>query len=487
MRLIRWLAVPTLLLAMIGLADAPLCHATTVSVGAPLDWRVFDTAEIANGYAGVMLVTDWDRDGADEVLVPRWGGASYKDQAMIDRRSDLIELDGTITPTGLLGEPLAYSTAVWDYTGDGIPEIVCDDRMRGGYAYEEWYSKKLAEREKEMEKRLAPLRKRQQAIADEIARLRQQGGNAQRLGELAAEDDAIYKQIDEIRFGDEFKIDPAEEKRAGGFFVRNDTSIYNLAGDEIAQLPGRRLRGSQHLLGCFTSDKLQLLLGPQYYSREVEPSRKGGQHKLFNTGGKRAAIWTVLANVNYMAAGDLDGDGRDEIVGQRLGLAPYAFPLSELVMLDPKHPDKLQVLGRSAIDTPGAWPVACLDWTGDGCAEILLANGAVLDHTNGQSWQLDHPPFANAAFLSNAPSPSVVLCDLDGLAQPEMWAVINRSQLASFKLDGSLIHYEDMDERIRQLAAATDGDGQQYLIVQLKSRILIWRVEPQAGPGSTMA
>ena len=44
-----------------------------------------------------------------------------------------------------------------------------------------------------------------------------------------------------------------------------------------------------------------------------------------------------------------------------------------------------------------------------------------------------------------------------------------------------------MGGRIRQLASAHDDAGQEYMLVQLDDRILIWRVEAQAGSSAAMA
>jgi hypothetical protein len=487
MRLIRWTWGLALTLLFLAVPSALALLAGETTVGMPLDWRVLDEAELGNGYVGVMLVADWDKDGASEALIPRWGGPGYQAPEMINRRCDIIELDGTVKPTGLIGEPLGNSSVIWDYTGDGVPEIACDSRQRGGLAYDQWYADKADQLARKLEQRLAPLRQRQQELQNEIQRLREQGGNAQRLNELQAEDDTLFQQIDDLRFGDEFSLSQVEKKDARGFFVRNDTSIYNLAGKEIAKLPGRRRPEGQHLLGNFTSkDKQQLMLGPAYYSREVEPMRAGGQHKLFSSGGKLVAKWQELASLTYMVAGDVDGDGLDEIVGHHLGLAPYASPLIEIATFDPAKPLTQTVVLRLPTDTPGAWPVACLDWSGDGRAEIILANGMVYNPASKKTWQLDIPPLVRPSFLRNATAPSIIICDLDGLAQPELWAVVERTQLACYTLDGSLVHYEDLGERIMQLAVAVDAHGQHYLLVQLESRILLWRVEPQ-GASTTMA
>jgi hypothetical protein len=455
------------------------------SVGAPLDWRVLDKAELGDGYAAAMVVADWDKDGASEVLVPRWGGPAYEAQEMFDRRSDLLELDGTARKTGVLGEQLGNSSVAWDYTGDGIPEIACDSRKRGGLAYDKWYADKAAKLSRELEQQLAPLRKRQQVITEERERLSRQGGSAARLNELAAEDDALFEQIDSLRFGGKYSMTDTERKQGQGFFVRSDTSIINLAGQEIAKLPGRSRSESMLLLGWFTgASTLQLMLGPAYFSREIEPSRTGGRLRMFAPGGKVAAKWDWPACLRYQAAGDIDGDGQAEVVGRRLGYAPYAFPLAEIAMFDPGAPGQPRTLFRLATKTPGAWPAACLDLDEDGRAEVILSNGLVYNPALQATYQLEPPVSKFPDFLDNSTAPQLVLCDLDGTGHPELWAAVAGYQLVAFGADGGLMHLEDMGELITQLAVAHDANGQEYLLVQLKSRILLWRVEPQIAGGT---
>ena len=447
-----------------------------------------DEAEFEEGYAGAMIVADWDADGADEVLVPRWGGPAYEDPELRDRRCDLLELDGTAKPTGLMGEQLGSDSVAWDFTGDGLPEIANDSRARGGMAYDKWFADKEAELAQALERELAPLRQRQQSIKDELEQLRTGGSDAGRVAELKAEDDIVFKQIDELRFGGQFSMSDEERRQGRGYFVRGDTSVINLAGEEIAKLNGRHCPGSQHLLGSFTAPGThQLLLGPPYFSWEVEPTRNGGVHRVFSAGGSTAAKWDALASIDYLAAGDFDGDGITEISGRRLGYAPYAYPLAEIAVFDPNATPQVLILMRTDVETPGVWPAACLDLTGDGCAEIVLSCGLVLSPATGGSWQLDRPPFVRPAFLRNDTAPAIVLCDLDGLGQPEMWAVVQRTQLAAFSGEGSLVHYEDMGERILQLGVARDESGQAYLLVQLETHIMIWRVVPQVNLDSTMA
>ncbi len=459
-----------------------------VAVGAPLNWRVLDNAEINAGYAAAMIVADWDKDGADEVLVPRWGGPAYQEQALHDRRSDLLELDGSIRETGVLGEQLGSSSIPWDYTGDGIPEIANDSRERGGLAYDQWLAEKEADLARQLERQLAPLRQRQQAIKDELEQLRGRSGGGQRIAELKAEDDEIFRKIDELRFSGSFSLTPEERRQGSGFFVRGDTSIVNLAGKEIAQLAGRHRPGSQHVTGCFTKPSLsQFLLGPAYFSFEIEPVLQGGRHQVFAPGGQAVAKWDALASFNYLAAGDLDGDGISEIAGRRLGFAPYAYPLAEIAVFDPNATPAVRVLMRCATTAPGVAPAACFDLTGDRCAEIILGNGLVLSPATGTSWQLDRPPFTDPAYLRNTTAPAMVLCDLDGRGQPELWTAVQRTQLAGYAGDGSLVHLEDMGGRIRQIANAQDAAGQEYLVVQLGDRILVWRVEPLVHPGATLA
>lgn len=474
------LILPALMMGAAG--TPPAVHAYP-----RLDWRVLHEAELIEGYRGTIVPADWDGDGLAELLLPRAGGPGFLDE-YVDQRSAILELDGSLKETGLVGDLVRSRAAAWDFDNNGKPDVVSDSRGRAQYVYDAWYNALEAELAKQLDSALAPLRQRQEQIARELERLRG-SGDYKRIAELRAEDDELYDQIDAVRFDDKYK--PTRHPENGiSFHLQPDTSVYALDGRVLKRLPGRNLPAGQILLGDFHSTAgTELLLVPEHLDGQQGPSRERPELVVYSAHGRRLTGYLEPARLSWLVAGDFDGEGYHELAGVRL-IGPdrsYKGNTYETCVFDPQQPDGLEVVSQQLAEPPGAWPAGCVDWDGDGTDELILANGTVLNMATGASRMLEHPPLASADFLECTSAPRMVLLDYDGLGHPELWAVVGRTNLAAFSFDGQLLYYENMRQRVLQLAVLEDGSGKAYLVVQLRDRIIAWRQEKSEPPTSVMA
>ncbi len=237
---------------------------------------------------------------------------------------------------------------------------------------------------------------------------------------------------------------------------------WDLQGQELGPLEGHPM-GPQILPGDFDGDGRGDLFMSE--SGDYGPDPKKGV-RAFAPGGKVIISAGPEWNSPYVQAGDLDGDGADEIISQvqgqlqTLSVAHGAQPL--------RLGSKIETVMSGQID----W---CFDCDGDGRDEVFNRNGQFFNLTTGSAMQLECPPDLpeisfDAMFARNVQgfhdgSEARIAALLGESLSPETLTIWDGT--------GKLLYSENLGEKGRGIAIAEAG-GIEHLCVMTSSRVLVW-------------
>lgn len=268
------------------------------------------------------------------------------------------------------------------------------------------------------------------------------------------------------------------------------TPVLNMRGDLAVTLPDGDDDGD-----VLTGD----MLGNGQAELIVEIERIAESIKVYGWGGRRLDEFMLDMPLRYPVMGDLDGDGRDELLTMEgWDIASYGFKRQ-----------KTTIKGWPI----GYFPSACADITGDGRGELLachspLATGELIDPESGQylglaqgarpeefyAWAGKHAApaggfynpatgefieleFPEAAYILNvftANRGEILVADLDRGNGPEIYLKpLVGTMLLTYNSDGELIYHEEFGAPALDFAAAKGGDGD-HLVVQLDDRLLVY-------------
>jgi hypothetical protein len=177
-------------------------------------------------------------------------------------------------------------------------------------------------------------------------------------------------------------------------FNRGDGVVYwyeNRGGEEwirrrLGQLPVAQL-------GCVVFDVDRdgwpdILVGGYWFRNSQNPQDKGFTRFAYDS--------RIQSEIHDMAAADIDGDGKEDIValGDKEGLFWYAIPEQPAADADwPRKTITLDVLDQNVDIHGGFAPGGIGDLDGDGDADIVLADRWLENMGSGEQWTTRRLPF----------------------------------------------------------------------------------------------
>jgi hypothetical protein len=241
--------------------------------------------------------------------------------------------------------------------------------------------------------------------------------------------------------------------------LSQELPVYNLKGRSVARLPVVASTPGSLIIGDFDGDGWDDLL----CSRPSSSSKYGSStYVAMGRDGKEVWELTVQGGISFACTGDVDGDGRDELVttGDRMrGLVFYGKD---------QQPEPRSPAGEHVS------PEACFDVDGDGTEEVVYSGAHVYNPVSTGTTDLKLPPgLAGQSMLKL--SAHVVRADILGDAQPEITIAPGNSwsYLLIFDAAGNCLYYEEFGDMVFHLGLAQAG-GRDYIVVQCSQQLLIY-------------
>ncbi len=461
-----------------ALSEAPT-HG--VLVGEALRWNTISNCPLSSGYPVLVLVEDWDNDGASEILLP--AGAIFSRQLEVLKDvSFVMELDGTVKPVPLNGTCLSGTATTWDYDRDGFPEIVVDS---GGWANLTLTKRTRAAKTFTDQSLLDEFNRSEEelkALTEDLQALDPQEGDfydrsMELLSRLSAHN-IFYQGLEWEAHADFGSYDEAMAGLHEGL-GQGQTVVLNLAGKLQAKLKGTLTGPGSMPVGNYygaTGDDLVLVefRRPDPETQVTPPAKL----RCYSKGGKLVKQHTCLNRYQPGAVGDIDNDGKLELLetsfqpnrdgGFRPQILTGIFGSKGKPLKTPKF-DESEFVEASL----------CFDLNHDGCAETVVSGNLAWDSRNKQTITLDIPPGfgEGASFASN--NANVAYFSLSENSPLLTWFSTTHSLestgIAAYDASGTLQYFEELGEPVLWITTATDEAGIPFLVVQTESRILVWQ------------
>ena len=272
--------------------------------------------------------------------------------------------------------------------------------------------------------------------------------------------DGIAEIVVETMLGD-VQRGARRGRSAEEIFMSTDLPVYDLNGREAARLQAVAAMSGSMLVADIDGDGWEELLAEK---PGADASYKSSTLLAFGDHGKQIAKLQTNS-IMFSTTGDVDGDGRDELV-------TLTNRLNDLVAEGQDQQPETLYKSQHSIH-----PLACADLNGDGYAEVVLARsrGFELSYLDCLSKKTTNlfvpvlrddpwtavPPYATAGrFIAGKDAVIAVAASMD-------------SGILLFDATGKCIHYEEFGDMVWGVRTVHAG-GQDYLVVQLSERLLIY-------------
>lgn len=271
--------------------------------------------------------------------------------------------------------------------------------------------------------------------------------------------DGVSEILTETMLGDVMQGVFEGRDKAEDITVSQELPVYDLDGREVARLPVVAATPGSLIIGDFNGDGYEELL----CSRPSESSKYGSSdYVAIGRDGKEVWELRVQGGISFACTGDVDGDGRDELVtsGDRMrGLVFYGSG---------QQPETRSVPGEHVS------PTACFDIDGDGTEEILLGGQQFFNPATGSTTRLVKPPGFSGDFQLDLAA-FIVVADILGDAEPEI-AVAERhgnGYLLIFDATGRCVYYEEFGDLLFHVGVVRTAN-RDYTVIQSTERLLIY-------------
>ncbi|MEZ5339281.1 MAG: hypothetical protein R3F46_13610 [bacterium] len=180
-------------------------------------------------------------------------------------------------------------------------------------------------------------------------------------------------------------------------------------------------------------------------------------------------LYIVMSKV-----GDLDGNGVDEMLGYPRLDSDWGKTVTS-VELERGEKEFWQLPERDE----GGEPVWAGDLNGDGVDEVLFDYlNLLVDPVDGRRVELELPEGVELIWISNFILNRVAMLETDTgrvlLAAVQVQGVFNAHYIAAWDAEGSLLHWESLNEFIENLLVVHDASGPR-IVLEVQQGILISR------------
>lgn len=176
--------------------------------------------------------------------------------------------------------------------------------------------------------------------------------------------------------------------------------------------------------------------------------------------GERGAVIETLRGAEVAAVGDLDGDGRDEIISRPQKAADGT-------------PAGFRIFGSGEAERRENWiglpPEHVVDLAGDGRVFLVNSPSGFVDTSTNKWTSIEHLWGRDAGGVGSPMSSGVAV--LGG--QRCMAFDLDGNRLHAVNLEGESVHDETFGDKVVQVATAW-ADGEPHLVVLLRNRILVY-------------
>ena len=243
------------------------------------------------------------------------------------------------------------------------------------------------------------------------------------------------------------------------------TVMMGLDGAEITSMDGMSMFGPAAFADLDADGYVELLLS------EFDMDTYAANLTAYGRGGRE--IWQQAdMGANGVVAGDVDGDGRDELLGSAMDLTS-GMPGRVLAYGLQQEPAVIAGLTDNSLIGP---PQFCLDINGDGTDEILIGR-SLLNPVDGSRIRLDKPAGwdemvpggmmgLGAGLLLRDGQPLLCARTVEGL---EDWRA---DTLLMWDGAGKLVYQEHLGEELQDLRVAHSSAGDR-VVLQTKTRLLV--------------
>jgi len=250
-------------------------------------------------------------------------------------------------------------------------------------------------------------------------------------------------------------------RSAEEIFLSQDLPVYDLNGRAVTRLPAVATMPGEALTADIDGDAW-----PELIAQKAGTGSYSNITLLaFGADGKPAGKFKFQGITSWLRAGDLDGDGQDELLVLRNRMHDLAA-----IGRDQEPEDLYQF-------SDPVQPLACVDLNGDGRAEVLYSTAfecqpGYLDCSTKQLTRLQMPATSGGSWSS------VTLVGAAGKFLTETDSTIALvanmgSGVLLFDTSGQCIYYEEYGEMVWN-AQVLHAGGRDYLVVQLSERLLIY-------------